>query len=104
MPKVKVKILESIAGLADPDTAKLDAKYETIRARLRGRDKPPTEQAIKLHIEEMKRLDRYAEKPLGFKKEWSFRPSVEVMIEAALAEKWIEADICALFQPAKVTT
>ena len=99
--KARVKILDSIAGLADADTAKLDAKYALIERDLRGRDKPPTEKAIKERIAELKIADRYAEAPLGFKKDWSFKPGEEVLIEADLAKKWAAAEICQLLDEKK---
>lgn len=101
MPKVRVKVLDSIAGLADPDTAKLEAKYDKIIAGLRGREKPPSEQQIRVHIEGLKKADRYHEKPIGFKKDWSFKQGDEVMVEKTLAEKWVEAEICLLIEEKK---
>ena len=99
--KVRVKILDSIAGLADPDTEKLNEKYEKIVSGLKGRDKPPTDKQIENHINEFKKSDRYHEKPLGFKKDWAFKPGDEAFVEESLAKRWAESEICTILRDEK---
>jgi hypothetical protein len=96
--KTKVKILDSIAGLADPKPVELlDAKYQALRDGLRARKpKPVPEHKIEETIAQTKLADRYSEPILGFARDWSFRPGEEVLIDATLAEKWATAEICDL--------
>lgn len=102
MKKKRVKILESIAGLADPKPrAELDAKYSKFKAGLEAREKPPSKATIDFHVAEMKKRDRYGEPELGFKRDWAFRPDAEVTINADLADKWEESGICTILDDQK---
>jgi hypothetical protein len=100
--KKKVKFLQSIAGLADPDIPKLDLKYQRLRELMSGQrtmgGRRIPEDAIAKQIAEEKRRDRYDAQPIGFKQDWSFRPDQEATIEADLAQKWEEAGYCAIVQ------
>lgn len=100
--KKRVKFLDSIAVLADPKSKNdLDAKYARITEELKGRQKPPTPAAIKNHIEEMKKADRYGETLYGFQRDMGFKPDQEALINADLAEKWEDAGICQILTEAK---
>jgi hypothetical protein len=94
--KVKVRILDSIAGLADPRPKdELDAKYATkIEKMNAGREKPFSKHFTDTMIGQMKSRDRYGEKPIGFPRDWSFKPGDEPMIDADLAVKWEDSGIC----------
>lgn len=98
MRKVKVKILDSIAGLKDPRSpSELDEKYrQQIQRMNKGRQKPFSEGFVEELVSDFKKHDRYGEKPLGFARDWSFKPGDEVMINADLAEKWQDAGICTI--------
>jgi hypothetical protein len=98
--KKRVRILTSIAGLGDPDTAALDLKYQKITERMIERAakanatlKPQT---IKAVIDEYKKQDRYGDVKRGFKTDFSFAPNAEVSIPAAVADAWEEAGICTI--------
>ena len=93
--KKKVKITESIAGMADPKPKSvLDQKYSEHTAKLKAVEKPPSIHTINQVIDDMKKRDRYGEPMLGFPRDWSFKPGDEVLIDADLADKWQEAGIC----------
>jgi hypothetical protein len=93
--KKRVKMLESIAGLADPKLkADLEAKYQRIREANRQREKPFSDRTVENQIAELKKRDRYGEPPLGFPRDWSFKPGDEVLINAELAEKWEDLGLC----------
>jgi hypothetical protein len=95
--KVKVKILDSVAGLADPQpTASLDAKYDMLRLQWRSRERPPSESSIEAMIGQYKQLDRYGQTPTGMKRDWSFRLGEIVLIPLDLAKKWEECGLCEL--------
>jgi hypothetical protein len=100
MKKVKVKILDSIAGLADPKpTAELDKKYsDKITQMNRQRKNPFSAAFIEELVTDWKKSDRYGEQPLGFRRDWSFKPDQEAMISAELAEKWEEAGLCMILR------
>jgi hypothetical protein len=98
--KKRVKILVSIAGLGDPDTAALDKKYQAIAdgmnkraAEANAKLKPETIQAV---IAEYKRQDRYGDVKRGFRSDFAFPPGAEVTVPAAIAEHWEEAGICSI--------
>ena|SRR5579872_4721771 len=96
MKKVKVKILEPIAGLADPKpTSVLDEKYKSkIAAMNKGRRVAYSKEFTDELIAQMKSHDRYGEKQLGFPRDFAFKAGDEVMINAELAQKWEEGGIC----------
>lgn len=100
MKKKLIKILESIAGLADPKPkADLDEKYRkaiasTNLARTNAGAREMTASHAEAFIADMKARDRYGEKPLGFPRDWSFRPGDTVEVNAELADKWIEVGLC----------
>lgn len=95
MKKRRVKILESISGLADPRSREdLDAKYKKLRESMEMQEKPPAPQAIEAVIAETKKRDRYGEVPIGFSKDWAFQPGDEAVIEVGLADKWEAAGLC----------
>jgi len=101
--KSKVKMLDSIAGLADPKpTETLDEKYATMLRTMRARTpKPVPEAVIKETIAQTKLRDRYGEPMLGFPRDFSFRANEEVLIDAALAKKWEAAGMCIILDEAK---
>lgn len=103
MKKVKVKMLDSVAGLADPrSTEELDRKYKAKIAQMnQGREKPFSETFTRNFIDEMKRRDRYGEKPLGFPRDWAFKAGDEPYIDAALAENWEAAGMCVVIRDEK---
>ena len=104
--KKRVRILTSIAGLADPDTAALDKKYQKIADRMAARAaeanatlKPET---IKAVIADHKKADRYNDVKRGFKADFSFPPGAEVSLPASVADAWEEAGLCTILdEPAK---
>jgi len=104
--KKKVRFLDSIAGMGDPrPTAELDAKYEAHRDKLRrealargGRE--PSAYILDQIITDMKKQDRYGEKPIGFSRDWSFKPGDERVISSDLAEKWEDSGICIIVEDA----
>lgn len=101
--KVRVKMIDSIAGLADPKPrATLDEKYKKMQADMRGRrPKPVPEIVIEQTLEETKKRDRYGEAEIGFPRDWSFKPDQEVLINADLARKWEEVGLCVILQDSK---
>lgn len=98
--RVKVKMADSIAGLADPrPKAVLDARYDGIRKTMRARrPKPFPEMVIEETIAETKLRDRYGEQELGFARDWSFKPDQEVMIAESLARKWEDVGLCTIVE------
>jgi hypothetical protein len=93
--KKRVKMLESIAGLADPrPQAVLEEKYSKLRIENKRREKPLSEFTIESRIDDLKKRDRYGEVSLGFPRDWSFKPGDEPLINAELAEKWEEGGLC----------
>ncbi len=100
--KKKVRMLDSVAGLGDPRPVEdLDQKYQAIRDRNKAAERPLTERTIENQIATMKLRDRYAEKPLGFKRDWSFKVDQEAMIPADLAAKWEDAGLCVILTEEK---
>jgi hypothetical protein len=103
--KVRVRFIESIAGLKDPlPKAVLDEKYARIRFEMEhpaDRPKPFREAEILATIERLQKDDRYGEPSIGFVKDFAFRPGEIFSIPKEIADKWIEGDICELAdQPA----
>lgn len=98
MKKVKVKILEPIAGLADPKpTSVLDEKYKAkIAAMNKGRRVAYSKEFTEELIAQMKASDRYGEKALGFPRDFAFKTGDEVIINAELAQKWEDCGICVI--------
>jgi hypothetical protein len=95
MKKIAVEILDSIAGVADPKPrTELDAKYQAKRQSLRSKEHPVSDATIDSIIDDMKKRDRYGERPLGFKRDWSFKPGDKVSIDEGLAANWEDAGIC----------
>ena len=102
MAKVRVKITDSFAVLADPrPKTELDAKYEAIRRKMIGREKPPSKATIDETINTLKKRDRYGEPMLGFVRDRGFRPDQEVLIDAVLARKWEDAGMCVVLEEAE---
>lgn len=101
----KIKLLTSIAGLGDPDRAKLDAKYVRLSASMQAevdfRGKKRSTESIAAAVAEEKRKDRYDEKPIGFKTDWSFRSGDEAVIDSELAKKWADSGICIILPTEK---
>lgn len=105
MRKVRVKILEPIAVLADPKPkADLEAKYKKFADGLREREKPPSESTIKALLNEKKLADRYAEVPLGFARDMAWKIGDEAFINAELAEKWQDGGICLIIDEASASS
>jgi hypothetical protein len=101
--RVKVKLLDSIAGLADPrPKAMLDDKYDGIRKSMRARrPRPFPEVVIEETIADTKKRDRYGDPDLGFPRDWSFKPDQEAMVTEGLARKWEDAGICTILEDGK---
>lgn len=100
---VKVKFLQAIAGLADPNKAKLDRKYEEIRKHGEARKRSAEARGVKFsmapvlrEIEDRKIADRYDDVCRGFPSDFSFKTGDEAMIPATVAEHWQEAGICTI--------
>jgi hypothetical protein len=93
--KKRVKFLDSWAHLADPNVKALDAKYQLLRDQ--NAAKPENQQlkpsTINFQIAEMKKADRYAEKPVGFGRDISFKAGDETELPEQLAYKLEEAGI-----------
>ncbi len=92
--KKKVKFTQSISGLGDPDKDRLNAEYDRIRKKSKAQGF--RDATIERIIEDRKVSDRYNEKPIGFKNDFSFKPEQEAYIPADLAEKWEESGICVI--------
>ena len=101
--KRKVKMLDSVAGLADPKPiATLKEKYEKMNQTMRDRTpKPVPEAIISETIAQTKLRDRYGEPVLGFPRDFSFRPDEEVLIDSELAKKWEAAGTCVILDEVK---
>jgi hypothetical protein len=95
--KTKVKMLQSIAGLGDPDREALEKKYAAMRAWHEAKRR--SESFIEREIAEAKRLDRYDAPPSGFPRDWSYKPGDEPMIDAHLAKNWEAAGNCTILAP-----
>lgn len=100
--KIRVKMLDSIAGLADPKSNQdLDRKHEAAMQQMnKGREKAFSREFTERQIADMRKRDRYGEKPLGFPRDWSFKTNDEPMINEELARKWEEAGLCLILDPA----
>jgi hypothetical protein len=98
--KVRVRFIESIAGLKDPLPREvLDEKYAKIRFQMENpvdRKKPFREDEILATIERLRKDDRYAEAAYGFLRDYSFRPGEIFLIAKDIADKWIAGGICEL--------
>lgn len=88
----RVKFLDSIAGLADPNKQQLDQRYAKLKVSLEAQKRSP--RFIDDTIAEQKSKDRYAEAPIGFTKDWAFKTGDEALVPADLAEKWEQSGIC----------
>ena len=88
----RVKFLDSIAGLGDPNKSRLEERYERLRVTLKQQKRSPA--GIEEFINEQKIKDRYAEVPIGFAKDFSFKAGEEALIPAGIAEKWEACGIC----------
>lgn len=104
MTKTRVKILQSIAGLADPcSVADLDGEYAKVRAQLSAKTRQPaplSDAKIDEFLERQKALDRYGKKGMGFAHDWGFKPDQEALIPTELAKAWEEAGICIILPAA----
>lgn len=102
MKKVRVRIIESIGGLADPKAPEqLQAKYDQMRREMEAKEKPPSKATIDAVINSAKLRDRFGETPVGFSRDWAFKPGDEPAISEDLAAKWEECGICVLVSPEK---
>lgn len=101
--KQRVKFLDSWAHLGDPNKAALEAKYEELRTQnaKRPENQRLKDSAIKSRIDEMKKMDRYDEKPVGFSRDVSFRMGDETELPASLALKLEAAGIVAILREEK---
>jgi hypothetical protein len=101
----KVKFLTSIAGLADPDRAKLDKKYEAFTQRAREASKKKGKEfkplPVEMAIAELKQLDRYDDLCRGFKADFAFKTGDESLIPADVAAKWEAGGICVILADEK---
>ncbi len=89
----------SIAGLGDPDTAKLDARYAEIARRYEKMG--ATQKTIDAQIEEAKRKDGYDRKPTGLVGDWSFKINDIAEVPEALAESWEKSHVCKILPDLK---
>ena len=89
-----VRFIDSIAGLADPNTVKLDQKYQLMRQKLTDQGTWP--EMIESAIAQQKKQDRYDDVCRGFPKDFSYRPGQEARIPADIARAWAEDGICEL--------
>lgn len=97
MKKVRVKFLESIAGLADPKPkAELDEKYERIREENLRRERPLSQATVEERIHAYKQTDRYGEPFIGFNKDFGFKVGDEAFILGEIASKWEASGICVI--------
>lgn len=102
MKKVKVKILQSVAGTGDPSPEELHRKYVTMAKNLtqislnaqkmgkRGK----SDEEINDLVEAEKRSDARIPRVSGFTHQFSFKPGETALIDSTLAEKWQESGIC----------
>jgi hypothetical protein len=103
--KKRVKFLTAIAGLADPDCAALDKKYEQLTeqarqvAEKRRREFKPLD--VKLAIDHFKNVDRYFDVCRGLKQDFSYKAGDEGLIPDDIAVKWEEAGICTILKDEK---
>lgn len=103
MRKIKVKILQSIAGMGDPrPKEELDVKYaRAIQQMNRGRRNKLSDEYITELLTGWKQTDRYGEKPLGFATDFAFKPGDEPMIQEDLARKWEDSGVCVIVRDEK---
>jgi len=89
--RVRVKFLDSMAGLRDPTPAILAAKYakleEALRAEKNGKLPLYKDHEVRARVDAAKAADD-AVIPAGFAKDWSFKPGEEASVNAAIAEHW----------------
>jgi hypothetical protein len=102
MKKVKVKILQSVAGAGDPSPASLQRKYETmaqtmtqqsVQAQTAGKRGKSAEEIDAL-VDAERRADAKIPRVAGFDHVFSFKPGDTPLIPADLAAKWQESGIC----------
>jgi hypothetical protein len=98
--KIRVRFLECIAGLGDPDKTHLDRKYDQLLVDLTSREKGPTRVQIAARIAELKIIDRY-EGQSGFKRDFVFRPGEEVFIPEKAALDWQNCGVCEILPEPK---
>lgn len=90
--KLIVRFIDSIAGLADPNTVKLDQRYLFMRQKLAEQGSWP--ETIESVIAQEKVKDRYNDVARGFTKDFAYRPGQEASIPADIARAWEEDGIC----------
>jgi hypothetical protein len=100
--KKKVRFLDSVAILGDPKPkVELDAKYAAKIELLKNREKPPSAAAIKNHVDDLKKADRYGEPINGFPRDIGWKEGTETFINADLARKWEEAGMVVILDEKK---
>ncbi|HLK64730.1 MAG TPA: hypothetical protein VKU19_14895 [Bryobacteraceae bacterium] len=101
--RVRVKFLDSIAGLRDPRPEELEARYKRLGADMARQRRPDglgasySASAIAQAIEEERRRDAAAV-PLGFTKDWCFKMGEEGLVNQVIAEEWEAAGICIIIR------
>jgi len=107
--KVRVTILQSIAGTGDPSPADLRRKYELMTVNLtqqslaaqKAGKQGRSDDEIAAAVDGERRKDAKIPRLAGFDHEFSFKPKDIAMIDSDLAEKWQDAGICIIEEVAK---
>jgi len=98
--RVRVKFLDSLAGLRDPTPALLAAKYARIAESMAaetqgGKSKLPlySEAQIRAAVDSERRKDEAVIRT-GFVKDWAFKPGEEASVNAEIAREWEAGGVC----------
>jgi hypothetical protein len=93
--KLKVRFLQSIAGLADPAPREvLDARYAQRRRTLESDERRRSPEYIDKVIEALKRGDRYGDVRRGFTMPFAYKQGDIASIPAEIARNWVASEIC----------
>jgi len=97
--RVRVKFLDSIAGLRDPIQAALETKYkkleESMSAEKNGKVQAHSKVQIAAAVDAARRSDEAVIRT-GFVKDWSYKPGEEALVSVAIAKAWEEAGIVSI--------
>lgn len=105
LKRVRVKFLDSIAGLRDPSQQALEAKYtsmaEGLAAEKQGKVQRHTPAAIKTLVDVERRKDEAVIR-VGFTKDWAFKTGDETSVNEEIARHWEEQGLAVvLSEPVK---